>query len=57
MSPGGSCNSALGLVTAASQRQGKRQSQEDRTIVEVDLMAALMGKVKMSVRMTTGIRL
>lgn len=38
-------NSRLGLVAAASQRQGKRASQEDRTAVAADLAEALAGKV------------
>ncbi|CAM9521527.1 unnamed protein product, partial [Sphacelaria rigidula] len=42
--PGGS-NARLGLVAAASQRQGKRPSQEDRLQSAAELAAALMGKV------------
>lgn len=38
-------NGRLGLVVAASQRQGKRPSQEDRAMVAPDLVAALAGKV------------
>lgn len=40
------CNGRLGLVAAASQRQGKRPSQEDRTTVAADLAVALTGKVR-----------
>lgn len=39
------CNGRLGLVAAASQRQGKRPSQEDRTTVAADLAVALTEKV------------
>ena len=35
----------LGLVAAASQRQGKRPTQEDRVRMAPDLALALMGKV------------
>ncbi|CAM9402078.1 unnamed protein product [Ectocarpus fasciculatus] len=40
-----SCNPWLGLVAAASQRQGKRASQEDRVVVAADLATAVAGKV------------
>lgn len=39
------CNGRLGLVAAASQRQGKRPSQEDRTTVAADLAVALTEQV------------
>eukprot|EP00903_Cladosiphon_okamuranus_P018574 g17097.t1 len=46
-SSGNNCyNGRLGLVAAASQRQGKRPSQEDRTTVAADLAVALTGKVE-----------
>ncbi|CAM9644716.1 unnamed protein product, partial [Scytosiphon promiscuus] len=38
-------NRRLGLVAAASQRQGKRASQEDRVTVAANLAEALVGKV------------
>ncbi|CAN0422573.1 unnamed protein product [Ascophyllum nodosum] len=42
---GGACNMRLGLVAAASQRQGKRPTQEDRVRMAPDLALALMSKV------------